>query len=335
MRWISEDGLPALCKTNVVINYDERMKIIYENYESVLKGFNPDPSIVRVDDTYYIANSTFEWFPVFKSRIKRFGSLATDHTSASDYWTVGHERKRWFRWYLGTGFILCGRPGWYTPMKALWMVPSKIASTIWQLLKTSVVPECPIKLERCRFDASLFHDDDGRKYLVQMEWDHREYHHPFNGIKCTEYSVSESDYCRRLPRLFWEGRTSSWLKDRTCTSYSGNIICSAPKAARPIRIKKLLRDQPLYSVNMKDSLKRSWRHLRTRTIRCKNVDMARSWIRRTENGICAFDGKTLASRKWIQPWSPRLVHFRKRDCDSEGVNGRRPMASDCQGRQEA
>ena len=29
----------------------------------VLKGFNPDPSIVRVDDTYYIANSTFEWFP--------------------------------------------------------------------------------------------------------------------------------------------------------------------------------------------------------------------------------------------------------------------------------
>lgn len=24
---------------------------------------NPDPSIIRVDDTYYIANSTFEWFP--------------------------------------------------------------------------------------------------------------------------------------------------------------------------------------------------------------------------------------------------------------------------------
>ena len=67
----------------------------------------------------------------------------------------------------------------------------------------------------------------------------------------------KSDYYRKLPRLFGEGRTSNWLKDRTCTSYSGNIICSAPKAARLIRIKKLLRDQPLYSVNMKDSLKRS------------------------------------------------------------------------------
>ena len=26
-------------------------------------GFNPDPSIVRVGDDYYIATSTFEWFP--------------------------------------------------------------------------------------------------------------------------------------------------------------------------------------------------------------------------------------------------------------------------------
>jgi MFS family permease len=29
----------------------------------ILSGFNPDPSIVRVGDDYYIATSTFEWFP--------------------------------------------------------------------------------------------------------------------------------------------------------------------------------------------------------------------------------------------------------------------------------
>lgn len=29
----------------------------------VLPGFNSDPSIIRVADTYYIATSTFEWFP--------------------------------------------------------------------------------------------------------------------------------------------------------------------------------------------------------------------------------------------------------------------------------
>ena len=35
------------------------MKII----NPVLTGFHADPAIVRVKDTYYIANSTFEWFP--------------------------------------------------------------------------------------------------------------------------------------------------------------------------------------------------------------------------------------------------------------------------------
>src|SRR5262249_62393313 len=29
----------------------------------ILPGFNSDPSIVRVGDDYYIATSTFEWYP--------------------------------------------------------------------------------------------------------------------------------------------------------------------------------------------------------------------------------------------------------------------------------
>lgn len=29
----------------------------------ILRGFNPDPNILRVDDTYYIAVSSFEWLP--------------------------------------------------------------------------------------------------------------------------------------------------------------------------------------------------------------------------------------------------------------------------------
>ena len=29
----------------------------------ILTGFHPDPSIVRVGDDYYIATSTFEWWP--------------------------------------------------------------------------------------------------------------------------------------------------------------------------------------------------------------------------------------------------------------------------------
>src|SRR5271170_1424814 len=29
----------------------------------ILPGFHPDPSFLRVGDDFYIANSTFEWFP--------------------------------------------------------------------------------------------------------------------------------------------------------------------------------------------------------------------------------------------------------------------------------
>ena len=29
----------------------------------ILKGFNPDPTIIRVGEDYYIATSTFEWWP--------------------------------------------------------------------------------------------------------------------------------------------------------------------------------------------------------------------------------------------------------------------------------
>ena len=32
-------------------------------HNPVLRGFNPDPSICRVGDVYYMAVSTFQWFP--------------------------------------------------------------------------------------------------------------------------------------------------------------------------------------------------------------------------------------------------------------------------------
>ena len=31
-------------------------------HNPILKGFNPDPNIVRVNNDYYIVTSTFEWF---------------------------------------------------------------------------------------------------------------------------------------------------------------------------------------------------------------------------------------------------------------------------------
>ena len=32
----------------------------------ILRGFNPDPSVCRVGDDYYVAVSTFEWYPAIQ-----------------------------------------------------------------------------------------------------------------------------------------------------------------------------------------------------------------------------------------------------------------------------
>ena len=45
----------------------------------------------------------------------------------------------------------------------------------------------PIYLNSSGFDPSLFHDDDGRKYLLNMFWDHRVGNHNFYGIVMQEY----------------------------------------------------------------------------------------------------------------------------------------------------
>lgn len=45
----------------------------------ILPGFNPDPCICRKGDDYYMAVSTFEWFPgipVYHSRdLKKLGTV--------------------------------------------------------------------------------------------------------------------------------------------------------------------------------------------------------------------------------------------------------------------
>src|SRR4029079_15724512 len=47
----------------------------------------------------------------------------------------------------------------------------------------------PIFLNSSGFDPSLFHDDNGRKYLVNMLWDHRPGKNRFGGIVLQEYST--------------------------------------------------------------------------------------------------------------------------------------------------
>ena len=35
-------------------------------HNPVIKGFYPDPSVCKVEDTYYLVCSSFQYFPVFR-----------------------------------------------------------------------------------------------------------------------------------------------------------------------------------------------------------------------------------------------------------------------------
>lgn len=174
----------------------------------ILKGFNADPSIICVRDTYYIATSTFEWFPGVQI----------------------HESKDLINWQLITHPLnrvsLLDMKG-NRDSAGIWAPDLSYADGKFWLVYTDVkvtegaFKDCtnyltiaedirgpwsePIRLNGVGFDASLFHDDDGRKYLVQMEWDHREYHHPFNGIKLTEYSMEKQCLLPETSKIIYRG----------------------------------------------------------------------------------------------------------------------------------
>jgi xylan 1,4-beta-xylosidase len=189
----------------------------------ILRGFNPDPSIVRVGDDYYIATSTFEWFPGVQihhsrdlvhwrlltrplSRASQLNMLGDPdscgiwapclthdrHPSDPDrglFYLVYTDVKRYGRTTVG------GASGATFRDFHNYVVTSPDIEGEWS---------DPIYLNSSGFDPSLFHDDDGRKYLLNMLWDHRPGRNRFAGIVLQEYSIDE----RRLiggRRVIFEG----------------------------------------------------------------------------------------------------------------------------------
>ena len=169
----------------------------------ILPGFNPDPSIVRVGCDYYVATSTFEWFPgvqIHHSRdLVHWRLLTRPLTRASQLNLLGDPDSCGI-WapcltYADGLFYLI-----YTDVKRYGRTTQGGAAgaslrDLHNYLVTSPSIEGewsdPVHLNSSGFDPSLFHDDDGRKYLLNMLWDHRPGRNRFAGIVMQEYSTEE------------------------------------------------------------------------------------------------------------------------------------------------
>lgn len=158
----------------------------------ILPGFFPDPSICRAGDDYYIANSTFEWFP----------GVPLHHSRDLVNWRlIGHALSR------RSQLDLRGVPdsgGVWAPSLSyadgqFWLIYTNLRNTgMGRPFKDldiflTTAPDLlgpwsdPVELNSVGFDPSLFHDADGRKWLVNMIWDFRKSHYRFAGIVLQEY----------------------------------------------------------------------------------------------------------------------------------------------------
>ncbi|HYO07396.1 MAG TPA: glycoside hydrolase family 43 protein [Tepidisphaeraceae bacterium] len=174
-------------------------------HNPVLPGFFPDPSIVRVGGDYYLANSTFEWFPgvpIHHSRDLvnwRLIGHALTRPAQLDLRGVGDSAGVWapsLSHHDGAFHLV------YTTVRTR-VGPFKDVCIFLTTAPAIDGPwSDPVSLAGGGFDPSLFHDSDGRKWLVNIEWDHRKGKPRFAGIVVQEYDPRERRLVGPVTRVF-------------------------------------------------------------------------------------------------------------------------------------
>ncbi|GAB1482413.1 hypothetical protein MASR2M78_12280 [Treponema sp.] len=176
-------------------------------HNPVLPGFHPDPSILYHDGWFYIANSTFEWFGgVQISRSKDLAvwepvGQALTRKSQLDMRGNPESGGIWapcLSWARGKFYLI------FTDVKTWADEPFKDTHNY---LVTATAIEGPwsesVYLNSSGFDPSLFHDEDGRTWFVNMEWDYRK---PgvkkFSGILLQEFDEATLSLKGPIQKIF-------------------------------------------------------------------------------------------------------------------------------------
>ncbi|WP_433892695.1 glycoside hydrolase family 43 protein [Streptomyces sp. CA-111067] len=173
----------------------------------VLPGFHPDPSLLRVGDDFYLATSTFEWYPGVSLHHSRdlvhwqsLGGILTERrlvdlggTPDSDgVWAPS------LSWAHGLFHLVFSRVdnhrgGW-------WDVQNYVT--------TASAPDGPwsdpVPVHGRCFDPSLFHDEDGTCWMLSPAGDWRPGRYPFAGIQAQPWDCAAGRLVGR-PEVIFHG----------------------------------------------------------------------------------------------------------------------------------
>ena len=199
----------------------------------ILPGFNPDPCICRKGDDYFLAVSTFEWFPgipIYHSRDLKHWELYT-HVLTDDE-TVDLKKLPSAKGIWAPCLTYCESEGLFYVVYGVMNSMNARYFDVDNFLITA--PDLkgpwskPVYLHSAGFDASIFHDDDGKKYIVSLEWETREGYEKPGAICMVEYDPDKQEIVGYPRRMWWGGTDRGCIEAPHLTKRNGfyYIMCA-------------------------------------------------------------------------------------------------------------
>ena len=196
----------------------------------ILKGFNPDPRICRKGEDYYIAVSSFEWFPgipIYHSRDLKNWELYTHALTSEDVLDLRR---------LPTGQGIWAPCLRYNEKEDLFyvlygsMIPSQCNIDNYLITAKNIEGPWsePVYLQSNGFDASIFFDDDGKKYVLSLEWETRQGYYRPGEICMAEYD-DVNKKITSYPKRIWRGSSGrGWIEGPHIYKHDGwyYLLCA-------------------------------------------------------------------------------------------------------------
>ncbi|MFC6295207.1 glycoside hydrolase family 43 protein [Lactiplantibacillus daoliensis] len=170
----------------------------------ILPGFNPDASVLKVGTDYYLTTSTFEWWPgieIYHSRDLINWQLVDNPLTRVDQADLRGNYNSGSIWaphlsYAQHKFWLI-----YTDVKTT----GTYKDTLNYLISADQIGgtwSAPTFLMASGFDPSIFHDDDGHSYVLNMLYDHRLDRPGFAGLVIQELNLTQRQLIGRRVHFF-------------------------------------------------------------------------------------------------------------------------------------
>ena len=195
----------------------------------ILTGFNPDPCICRKGDDFYIAVSSFEWLPgipIYHSKDLKHWELYTHVLTLNSQ--VELRKLPSAKGVWAPCLTYCEEEdSFYVIYGVMNSMNARYFDVDNYLIKAKDIRGPwtePVYLHSAGFDASILHDDDGRKYIVSLEWETRDgYEKP--GVICVAEYDTKNKCLKEYPKRVYNGGTDRGCIEAPHLTKRGEYYC--------------------------------------------------------------------------------------------------------------